>query len=357
MVDADFSEIPVVDLAPMFGGAAERDALGRELQEICHHIGFFVVQNHGVEHELIDDVFSMMQTFFSLPEKQKLLIDKTSSRHFRGWEAVGTEYTNNRPDIREQIDVWTEWPALPADVEDTYLRLLGPNQWMPADVLPGHRELSLQWIDALAELASGLMRLLALGLGLPENHMDKLFGAQPMSLAKFISYPPTPSGGAGVNAHHDAGFLTVLASGETPGLQVENGAGDWIPVPPNKHGFVINLGEMLQGITGNYFVATPHRVVTASPRLSAGYFHGPSLGTTLDVLPLDSRFGEAVATSSRHRSAGFMALREETAAGVGDMESSHKPAVYGEQLWNYFSRSYPEIMAQHYPETRLGASP
>jgi isopenicillin N synthase-like dioxygenase len=154
-----------------------------------------------------------------------------------------------------------------------------------------------------------------------------------------------------VNAHHDTGFLTVLAAGTTPGLQVENTSGEWIDVPVVPDSFVINLGEMLQAITGNYFVATPHRVITSEPRLSAGYFHGPSLDTRLDPLPLDPRFEAEVATSSRHRDAGFMAGRDETAAGVGDMRSPHRPSTYGEQLWNYFARSYPANMALHYPRS------
>ena len=45
-----------------------------------------------------------------------------------------------------------------------------------------------------------------------------------------------------------------------------------------------------------------------------------------------------------------MARKHETEAGVGDMQSDYKPAVYGEQLWNYFSRSYPENVAAHSPD-------
>ena len=54
--------------------------------------------------------------------------------------------------------------------------------------------------------------------------------------------------------------------------------------------------------------------------------------------------------SPRHANAGFMARKEETDAGMGDMSSSHRVAVYGEQVWNYFVRSYPDIVASHYPD-------
>ena len=78
------------------------------------------------------------------------------------------------------------------------------------------------------------------------------------------------------------------------------------------------------------------------------YFHGPSLHTRTALLPLDRSYVEAVAASPRHAGAGFMARKFETEAGVGDMASDYKPAVYGEQLWNYFERSYPEIMQRYY---------
>lgn len=344
----DFAEIPVVDISLWRGNQNDRDALATQVRTICHEIGFFVIINHGIPTEFIDSVFTMMDHLFELPPDQKQLIDKVDSRHFRGWEATGAEYTNNRPDIREQVDFWTEHPPRSSNVDPEYLRLLGPNQWLPDSILPGFEALVNEWFDRLGALGDELVEILSVSLGLDEGHIDRLFGDERMSLTKLINYPPTPSDQMGVNAHHDAGFLTILAPGSTPGLQVQNSLEEWIPVPIMAGSFVINLGEMLQGMTGNYFVATPHRVVTDSPRKSAGYFHGPSLTASLDPLPLAPEFAEAVAASPRHSLAGFMARKEETAAGVGDMQSDHKPGVYGEQLWNYFARSYPDNMDRHY---------
>ena len=139
-----------------------------------------------------------------------------------------------------------------------------------------------------------------------------------------------------------------MAPGSTPGLQVQNASGEWIPVPTVPETFAINLGEMLQGMSGQYFVATPHCVVTSEERFSVGYFHGLSLDTALDPVPLRPDLAAAVEASPRHRVAGYMALKEEIESGVADMASRHRPAVYGEQLWNYFRRSYPDNVAKHY---------
>lgn len=332
------------------GTPDEQQVFAADLIDICHNVGFFVVVNHGIEASFTTSIFNMMRDLFALPLEQKLLIDKNNSRHFRGWEKVGSEYTNNRPDMREQVDTWSEHAARDPEVQPDFLRLLGPNQWLPNDILPGFKDLTLEWFTKLGQLADEILGVIAVGLGLPEDHIRNLFGEETMSLTKFIHYPPTPAGAAGVNAHHDAGFLTVLAPGQTPGLEVQNPAGDWIPVPIVPDAFVINLGEMLQGISQNYLVATPHRVITAETRYSAGYFHGPSLHTALTPLPLDPSFAATVATSPRHAAAGFMAQADETNAGVADMGSDRKPDTYGNQLWNYFSRSYPDVVDHHYPK-------
>ena len=307
-----------------------------------------LVVNHGVPDALNDATYDMMRRFFKLPVEHKGLIDKRTSRHFRGWEPVGSEYTNNRPDIREQIDCWTEWPALARDTEPEYLRLLGSNQWLPDDILAGHEALSNEWSRQLGVLAGRLLAALWQGLGLSAEHLEGFIGSRPMSLTKFIHYPATPPGSAGVNAHHDTGFLTILSPGSTPGLQVQNPAGDWIDVPRVPGSFVVNLGESLQAMTGNYLVATAHRVISSAERYSTAHFHGPSLEAPLDPLPLEGRFAEAVAASPHHANAGFMARKAETDAGVGDMASSYRPSTYGEQLWNYFARSYPDNVAHHY---------
>jgi len=346
-----FSEIPVVDFADWRGSDQARARLADEVCEICHTVGFFVAVNHGIDRQVVNSTFAIARRLFDLPLEQKLLIDKRNSPHFRGWEAVGAEYTNNRPDIREQVDLWTEHSVRPLDITPAYLRLLGPNQWLDDDTLPGYKDTLTTWFRELGNLAGQLLRLLAIGLGLPQNHFDVLFGAEPMSLTKLIHYPATPPEQFGVNAHHDTGFVTVLAAGETPGLEVENAAGDWIPLAPVPDAFVINLGETLQAMTGNYFVATPHRVVTKEERYSVGYFHGPSLQTSLEPLQLGNGYRDAVAASPRHAEAGFMASRDETTTGIGDMQSQNRPAVYGEQLWNYFCRSYPDNVRRHYPDS------
>ncbi|MEY2754498.1 MAG: hypothetical protein RJB65_856 [Actinomycetota bacterium] len=327
----------------------ERPAVAAEFMEMCHGIGFFHLVDHGVADGLVDEYFRLLEAFFTLPVEVKQTIEKSRSRHFRGWERLGSELTNNRVDHREQIDLATENVPWPDDALPLYLRLDGPNQWLDDDVLPGFRTTITTFLDLMDSLAWELMDVMTLGLGLEAGTFRRLFGERPFSLAKLIHYPATPEGEAGVNPHNDAGFLTLLMPHGVGGLEALAPDGTWISADPPPGAFVCNMGEMLQAITGNYVVAATHRVIAHERRFSTAYFHGPDLRTSLEPLPLDPRFAAAVDASPRHRSAGFMAKRDELLAGRDDIASTSAPC-FGQQLWNYYVRSYPDNVAQYYAD-------
>lgn len=46
-------------------------------------------------------------------------------------------------------------------------------------------------------------------------------------------------------AHTDYGMLTILATDDTPGLQIQLG-GKWIDVPPERGMFIINIGDLTE---------------------------------------------------------------------------------------------------------------
>jgi isopenicillin N synthase-like dioxygenase len=321
-----------------------------ELVAMCHGVGFFTITDHGVPAEFVERYFQLLEQFFALPEATKALIDKRRSPHFRGWERVGAELTNGHVDHREQIDLSTENAPHPADAEPAYLRLDGPNQWLPEAALPGFHAAVIEWLRRMGDLAWELMEIMSVGLGLQRHELREAFGERPLSLTKLIRYPRTPEGGAGVNAHKDAGFLTFVVQHGVGGLEALAPDGEWIAVEPPQGAFVVNVGELLQAMTGNYFVAATHRVIATEERYSAAYFHGPDLRTEIHQLPLPTRFTDAVAASSRHRDAGFMAKRHEILDGEAGITAQVAP-VFGEMMWNYYVRSYPDVVEEHFPGT------
>ena len=166
-----FTAIPQVDLSRWHGGPGERAALARDVRRIGHEIGFFQLVGHGVPDEFRQRYFAMLEAFFSLPTAVKARIDKRRSRHFRGWEQVGAELTDNRTDYREQLDVSTEHEPYPADADPPYLRLDGPNQWLPEDVLPGFHSAVEELFTRMGAVADELMEVLSVGLGLDADHL------------------------------------------------------------------------------------------------------------------------------------------------------------------------------------------
>lgn len=348
--------IPTVDLSRLDGTATERAALAEELRACCHEgAGVFYLVGHGIEAERFRDVFGLARAAFALPAAAKAAIDKRKSARFRGYEAAGSEKTQGRPDHREQIDTWSECAVVPG--ASGYDRLLGPNQFIADDVLPGYRSTTMEWHRRCSAVAKRLIEALSLALRLAPDAIDRRFGSNRQSLIKYIHYPPTPAGAQGVGLHQDSAYLTLLVPGEEAGLECQLPSGEMMPVGARldartgSPAFVVNLGEALQLMTGNYFVATPHRVSCARERLAVGFFYGPSLDCDLRPLALPADLAAAVEASERHRTAGIMPTREEIAMGIdGSLAGAARHKTYGDLLWGYFSRAYPELIAMHHPE-------
>jgi isopenicillin N synthase-like dioxygenase len=344
-------QIPIIDLEPWFAGnRQQRLALCRQLRGLCHEIGFFYVINHGIPQPISDAYLAMVRDFFALPASVKADIDKQRSPQFRGWEQLGSELTNNQVDYREQIDIGVESDAV-ADPNPYYMALVGPNQWPSETAIPGFRESVSDYFSRLSELSRQILRMMSLALDLDELHLERVFGENPSPYLKLIRYPQTRAGGQGVGVHKDSGFLTLLLQDENPGLEAQANDNSWHPVDPVPGSFVVNTGELLQLVTRNYFIATPHRVINerGRERYSSAFFYSPDLNTVLEPLALGSDYIDQVEASARHRSEGLMASRREMAAGVGGMESRMRPAVFGDKYWQRWVRSYPDIARKFYP--------
>ncbi len=343
---------PIIDLTPWFGGTIqERAELCRQVGRLCHEIGFFYVVNHGIPNAVSKEYLRAIKTFFALPREVKESIDKHASAQFRGWEALGSELTNNETDYREQVDIGVERDAI-FDPNPYYMALVGPNQWPQESMVPGFRECVDDYFMRLAEVARQILRIMSLALGLEETHIERVFGENPSPYLKLIRYPQTLAGGQGVGTHKDSGFLTLLLQDETSGLEAQANDNTWYRVDPVPGSLVVNTGELLQLVTRNYFIATPHRVVNTSARerYSSAFFYSPDLNTLLEPLPIASEFVDRAARSERHRGEGLMASRAEMASGMAGMASRDRPRVFGEKYWQRWVRSYPDIAARYYPE-------
>jgi isopenicillin N synthase-like dioxygenase len=89
-----------------------------------------------------------------------------------------------------------------------------------------------------------------------------------------------------VGEHTDYGLLTILAQDTSGGLEVR-GPDGWIAAPPIPGTFVVNLGDMLERMTGGRYRSTPHRVRNTgdTDRLSLPLFLDPAWDAEVRPVP------------------------------------------------------------------------
>ncbi|APG86949.1 2-oxobutyrate oxidase (plasmid) [Sinorhizobium americanum CCGM7] len=257
-----FDKIPIVDVGPLLDNSG---ALGvaKEIRWAFANVGFMYVKNHGVPTQLVEDTLAQARAFFAQPleEKMKLHI-ANSGVALRGYVEVFGENTDPTitKDLKESFEIGPERPTLERP-------FFGPNQW--PSTLPGFRETVFSYHEVMKELATKLLRGIALSLDLPRDFFDSRT-TDPITYQRLIRYP-TQSGRVeerviGIGAHTDYGCLTILGQDSVGGLQVKNREGVWVEGAPISETFVINIGDLVQILTNDVYVANLHRVVNTSGR-------------------------------------------------------------------------------------------
>jgi isopenicillin N synthase-like dioxygenase len=261
-----FQQIPVVDVAGLYGSLADQLAVAEELGKAAREVGFLYITGSGVDQRLFDDLLAVTEQFFALPVAEKMKVYIGNSSNHRGYVPTGEEGgyvesaaagADQKPaDLKEAFDLSLE---LPAD-DPEYLAgnpMVGPNQWPD---LPGMAETVNRYYDAVLEFGKVLLRGFALALGEPANRFDPMVTRAPSQL-RLIHYPTAPAttDAIGIGAHTDFEVFTLLRPTK-PGLEVLNGAGQWIDAPPMDGAFVVNIADMLEIWSNGAFVSTTHRV-------------------------------------------------------------------------------------------------
>ncbi|MDK4741508.1 2-oxoglutarate and iron-dependent oxygenase domain-containing protein [Rhizobium sp. CNPSo 3464] len=282
--------LPTLDLSRFYGTSEDRQAFVAELRGALHDHGFFYLQNHGVDPDLIRDVVATAKRFFALPLEEKLKIEMVKSPHFRGYNRAGQERTRGQQDWREQLDINTESsPFVIGPDTPAWRRLQGPNQWPEA--LPELKPLLLAYQAEVTRIGIDILKAIAVALGQPENVFAEIYQPQPSQLLKIIRYPGRDAAETdqGVGAHKDGGFVTVLLQDAVPGLRVRTEDDLWIDAPPVPGTFVINTGELLELATNGFVRADVHDVVAPPAgveRFSVAFFLGSRPDATIPVIDL-----------------------------------------------------------------------
>jgi isopenicillin N synthase-like dioxygenase len=294
-------QIPIIDIAPFArGGVAEREAVAQAVDRACSDLGFLIVAGHGVPEALIDDMRGVSRRFFDLPLAEKLRLKMPPDR-YRGYISIGNEALANSLDEASPPDIKESFSIGPFDLpDDAYHRAARPGNFFAPNLWPERpaelRPIWERYFREMERVSALLMRIFALGLGMPERFFDDKIDHHITNFS-VIHYPEQPGeplpGQLRAGAHTDYGSLTIVKPDDAPGgLQVFGKDGNWIDVPVVPGTFVVNLGDLMAEWTNDRWVSTLHRVVNpprdkalGSRRLSIVFFHQPNYDAVVECLP------------------------------------------------------------------------
>jgi isopenicillin N synthase-like dioxygenase len=250
-----FERLPLVDIRGLFSTHEnERTQAAAELGRAAAEAGFLYVTGHGVDPRIISRLKQRTAEYFAQPLERKMHDYIGLSSNHSGYVPEGEEqFVEGSIDHKEAFDVGFDYR-----LEEGRRPMLGANRW---SALPGFKEDVKAYYDAVFSLSLTLFRGFALALGLAENAISQRVNHPPSQL-RLIHYPFKPGAlvdRPGIGAHTDYECFTILLP-TAPGLEVLNGAGQWIDVPLVDGAFVINIGDMMEVLSNGTYVATAHRV-------------------------------------------------------------------------------------------------
>lgn len=279
-----FTSVPIVDISGLRSqDRAERERVAAEIGRAARDVGFLYISGTGIDETLFDRLLEATKAFFALPVEEKMRTYIGLSRCHRGYVPVGEEgMETGPPDFKEAFDTALD---LPEDDPDYVAGnpMLGPNAWPD---LPGFATAVTAYYGAVLEVGQQLLWAFAVALGEDPDVFSRHASKTPSQL-RLVHYPynPDATDGLGIGAHTDYECFTLLKP-TAPGLEVMNGEGEWIDVPPVDGTLVVNIGDLLELWTHGAFVATSHRVRRVrEERYSFPLFFNVDYDTEVKPLP------------------------------------------------------------------------
>jgi len=180
------------------------------------------------------------------------------------------------------------------------VRHRGLNQW--PESLPEFKKTLYEYHTSMEKLALKLLPIYARALGLPANHFESMFKA-PEYYQRCAYYHPEKEieeGQYALAPHSDGSFLTLLPMTPVPGLQVMKQSKEWLKVSYIKDALIVNTGQVLNRLSNDTFIATPHRVVNPPmERYALAFFFYPDDDANIGPIPACIGPGEKAKYDSR----------------------------------------------------------
>ncbi|KAK8234350.1 hypothetical protein HDK77DRAFT_429064 [Phyllosticta capitalensis] len=298
-------QIPVVDISAYLEDPSSRQAQSvvDSVRAACITSGFFQLKGHGIPGDLREALFQGAKALFALPLEEKKALKRPGTN--RGYDVMGAQALQQDalPDMKEGYYIGKN---IAVEEEQARRSFMTPNIWPSAHQVPesAFKKPMVEYYDAVESLCLRVLEVVAAALPYGPDVLDDFKKEPIVASMRLLHYPPQSSATEkqyGAGAHTDFGFITLLLTDGHPGLQVQNqGTGQWVPVPPNEDAFVVNVGDMLQQISGGYFKSNMHRVLNLgdADRYSVPYFFDGCLDARLRRL--DGTDEERILTVEEH---------------------------------------------------------
>ncbi|XP_010243876.1 PREDICTED: flavanone 3-dioxygenase-like [Nelumbo nucifera] len=275
------NEIPVISLAGIMGESeSQREEISKKIVEACEEWGMFQVIDHGVEEDLISEMYRLSREFFSLSDDEKLQFDMTGGK--KGGYLVSSHLQGEAfHDWREFFTFFT----YPVESRDY-------SRW--PDKPEGWRKVTESYTKKMMDVACKLMEVLSEAMGLEKEALAKAcINVNQKLLTNFYPKCPQPELALGVKRHTDPSTIVLLVQDQVGGLQAtRDGGKTWVTVQPIQGALVVNIGDHGYFLSNGRFKSADHQVAVNSSysRLSIATFHNPTPEAI--VYPLKIRQGE-----------------------------------------------------------------
>ncbi len=280
--------IPSVDLSDFLSDDPKRkQKFVAEIGKAYEEIGFVALKGHFLSDTLVDNLYSEIKKFFSLPLETKRSYEIEGIGGQRGYVSFGKESAKGK----KEGDLKEFWHFGQYVEDNPKLEEEYPDN-VTVNELPTFNEVGKETYKMLEKTGVYVLRALALFLDLDEFYFDK-YAKNGNSILRPIHYPPItsePKNAVRAAAHGDINLITLLMGAQGKGLQVQNHKGEWLDAIAEPDEVVINVGDMLSRHSNNRLKSTIHRVVNpprekwGTSRYSIPFFMHPISEMPLNCL-------------------------------------------------------------------------
>ena len=249
--------------------------LSKFLEDSLNDVGFFVIKDHPISSDSIDNLFNFTQGLFNLPLDVKMKYHLKGTNGARGYTPYGIETALNK-NVPDQKEFWHQGSCSNSDL---------PNN-LNIDELDNFDDINTLYTE-FEKLGIRILESIS-NFNIDFNADLKEIAVDGNSVLRLLHYPPIDSqkNDDRAHAHNDVNLITLLVGGNEGGLEALDKKGNWVECNCEKNEIICNIGDMLEIISNRKLRSTAHRVKTKNnedkSRYSIPFFLHPRPEVILD---------------------------------------------------------------------------